>query len=206
MLLASGSMSATAGGGRAWVAGLRLHHFCYNVTDTVQQTQGSGPAPVVPRPRTAPPLAPPPGKHAWEPQPTLREPARSLNGLRLQRDCTGAGSRPGPGVAPPLRGGRVLPVSLSDPAGSLASWGLRSQPHTGGERPAPRTALQWPGGPGAARARRGGGAAGCRSPIRCRHLWGGAEEPLRLDWLARDPALSRCWSTRSGGKRSRFQI
>lgn len=39
----------------------RLHHFCYNVTDTAQQTQALGPAPqdAPPRPGTAQLLAPP---------------------------------------------------------------------------------------------------------------------------------------------------
>lgn len=56
MLLATGSMSATAAGereGRGCWPWQRLNHFCFNVTDTVPQTQGP-PRPRPPRPGPAP--------------------------------------------------------------------------------------------------------------------------------------------------------
>lgn len=74
MLLATGSMSATADGERARDAGpgSRQYHFCFNITDTVQQAQD----PTRPRPtRPGHALSPPLGTASAPPSPA--QPASS---------------------------------------------------------------------------------------------------------------------------------
>lgn len=92
MLLATGSMSATAAGereGRGCWPWQPRNHFCFNVTDTVPQTQGP-PRPRPPRPAPAPPL----GTAAAPPCPARPASSRPVcPGPRLQRLVTSA--RPG---------------------------------------------------------------------------------------------------------------
>lgn len=127
MLLATGSISTTAGGGWAWGCGPEepLHHFCYNVTETVQQTQAPGPAPGTPRPRDAPAPCPAPWDvRRLQPTPPASSPP--------PRTSAGPPRAPAPSLAlgePPSSGVmRLARFAQQLRADYLESLGLSFQP------------------------------------------------------------------------------
>lgn len=134
MLLATGSISTTAGGGWPWGCGPEepLHHFCYNVTETVQQTRAPGPAPGTPRPRDAPAPCPAP----WDvrgPQPTPREQPAPSNSRGA---ATGASSKSGFARTPSLGSDASRPLCSATPRRLLGVPGPRFPACADGNGPA----------------------------------------------------------------------
>lgn len=112
----------------------RLHHFCYNVTDTVQQTQARSPAPGTPRPRDAQLLAPP----LWD------APGPQLAPLDSRGDATAPAPGPAFGRTPGL--GTDVSSSLCSVTRHwlLGVSGPQFPARTGGEGRAQRMVLWGP--------------------------------------------------------------